>query len=248
VLGISLPAAIFDEGDFVRLSLRVELPTGFKVSDYCLAQLTEYDEGESDWNCVDNNLVQDGVHFSGLVQNVNGVFIIMKKPGVCHNYSGFSDQQLEFIMLGRVIPDTIMRLQSIYDQLIAIRNRMPEIKRSDAVLTYIAKATYMFTETCLDTAWQLELATFPPQLGYRTPTAPAVTPEATCECAAPPAPVADDDDDDTTITNVQVNVREDDSGDDDDDHHHKRSSDDDDDDKHRHHSSHHDDDDDDNKK
>jgi len=231
VLGVSLPATIFDEGDFVRLSLRVELPTGFKVHDYCLAQLTEYDDGESDWNCVDNNLVQDGVHFSGLVQNVDGVFIIMKKPGVCHNYRGFSDQQLEFIMLGRVIPDTITRLQAIYDRLMAIRARMPEIKRSDAVLTYIAKATYLFTENCLNTAWQLELATFPPQLGFEPPTATPPAVEATCECAAPaPAPVADDDDDDTNVEVVVVNQREDDNGDDDDDDHSRKHSDDDDDD------------------
>lgn len=69
-------------------------------------------------------------------------------------------------MLGRIIPKTITRLQSVYDRLMKIRERMPEIKRSDAVLTYIAKATYMFTEQCLNTAWQKELATFPPQLGW----------------------------------------------------------------------------------
>merc|ERR1712146_244494 len=117
----------FDEGDFVRLTLRVELPTGFDVSDYCLAQLVEFDDGEYEWQCKDNNLVQDGVHFSGLVQNTD---------------RGFSDQQVEFIMLGRAIPKTISRLQNVYDRLAAIRERMPEIKRSDAVLTYFAKSTY----------------------------------------------------------------------------------------------------------
>jgi hypothetical protein len=177
VLGITLPEPIFDEGDFVRLTLRVELPAGFAVDDYCLAQLVEFDDGEHEWQCKDNNLVQDGVHFSGLVQNVDGVFIIMKKPGVCHKYRGFDDSQLEYIMLGRAIPKTINRLQTVYDRLVAIRDRYPEIKRSDAVLTYIAKATYLFTEECLSTEWQRELATFPPQLGYKRPVAAIEEPE-----------------------------------------------------------------------
>lgn len=191
VLGVDLPDAIFDEGDFVRLTLRVELPKGFDVTDYCLAQLVEFDDGEYEWQCKDNNLVQDGVHFSGLVQNVDGVFIIMKKPGVCHNYRGFNDAQLEFIMLGRVIPRTITRLQGVYDRLIAIRKRMPEIKRSNAVLTYIAKATYQFTEDCLSTSFQKELATFPPQLLYAEAAPPAIPEPEEPECACP----AEDDDD-----------------------------------------------------
>jgi len=212
VLGISLPDAIFDEGDFVRLTLRVELPTGFDVTDYCLAQLVEFDAGEYEWQCKDNNLVQDGVHFSGLVQNVDGVFIIMKKPGVCSHYRGFSDELVEFIMLGRVIPRTITRLQTVYDRLLAIRARMPEIKRSDAVLTYIAKATYKFTEDCLNTAWQKELATFPPQLGYSERKTPAIPePEPECECPA------DDDDDggEGTPSDASDDDNDDDDNDDD---------------------------------
>jgi hypothetical protein len=194
VLGVDLPDAIFDEGDFVRLTLRVELPAGFEVDDYCLAQLVEFDDGQHEWQCKDNNLVQDGVHFSGLVQNVDGVFIIMKKPGVCHKYRGFDDNQLEFIMLGRVIPKTINRLQAVYDRLQAIKERMPEIKRSDAVLTYIAKATYFFTEECMNTDWQSELATFPPQLGWSRPMEPkAVEPEAPCECNADETSVSSED-------------------------------------------------------
>merc|ERR1712146_108871 len=164
--------------------------TGFDVSDYCLAQLVEFDDGEYEWQCKDNNLVQDGVHFSGLVQNTDGVFIIMKKPGVCHNYRGFSDQQVEFIMLGRAIPET---------------------KRSDAVLTYFAKSTYFFAQDCLNNDFQKELATFPIQLGYETPKPvaipePCLSPECACneddDDGGDGTPLANDDDDSDPVLNT----------------------------------------------
>merc|ERR1711907_680871 len=91
--------------------------------------------------------------------------------------------QVEFIMLGRAIPKTISRLQNVYDRLAAIRERMPEIKRSDAVLTYFAKSTYFFTQDCLNNDFQKELATFPIQLGYETPK-PVAIPEPAPECAS----------------------------------------------------------------
>jgi hypothetical protein len=182
VLGINIPEAVFEDGDFVRLTLRVDLPGGKNVDDYCLAQLVEHDSGEHEWTCVDSNLVADGVHFSGLVQSADGslgakgcgdelaaAFAIIKKPGVCNKYRGFDDSLVEFVMLGRTIPKTIRRLQTLHDRLSSIRDRMPEIKQSNAVLTYIAKATYFFTEECMSQEWQQQLATFPAQLGYSEP-------------------------------------------------------------------------------
>jgi len=180
VLGVVLPASVFDAQDFIRLTLRVDLPVGRSVNDYCLAQLVEYDDGEYEWVCKDNALVQDGVHFSGLVQNTDGVFIIMKKPGVCHKYRGFDDAQVEFILLGRVIPKTINSMKDLLQRLTAIQNRMPEIKRSDAVLTAISKATYSFSETCLGSDWVHQLESFPIQLATPNTTNTTQPPSKPC--------------------------------------------------------------------